>query len=739
MNIKDFFANRESPPELYWSLVLEPGWVQAGIWYIGEGEAKVVSVSPPAPWEMDGELTGAVDAALSSAVQKLPEDSHEPEKTVFGVSSSWVKDGEITEEYLAKIKKLCGELSLTPVGFVVLPEAIAHLFKSEEGSPLSAVVLGLGKESLEISVFKLGNLVGTSQVARSVSIIEDVTEGLSRFEGASPLPSRFIVYDGKGAELSEARESLTKETWEGAEKINFLHPPKIEEFASDRKVLAASLAGANEISQVSKISIGGISESKEALEQKAPDVVPPVKSDLSPEDLGFALGEDITKEKREETEESEGSMPKPAVKPQPFNPSPPQFPESTKGAANYLQKIKTFFAGFWNKIFSMLSAPSKPSAMGGKSYTKIGIIIGVVSMAFGLFWWFYPKAKVTIYVTPQTYQQEVGIKFSTEGDFDIDSATIPAEAISTEVSGDKTTSTTGVKTVGDKAKGSVRVQNGTAFPINLTVGTFLVSSGNLSFALDDSASVSAAISPSSPGTTDVAVTADAIGAEYNVAKDEIFKVGNYPKAEVDGTATADFSGGSSQEISAVASGDQTKLTEELTEELTQNAKDELFLEVADDQIFVDDLADLSISSENFDHNVGEEAENLKLSLAIDATGLAADREKLWEYTKQELESKVPSGFVLRDTQISYKFSFDSQEDPIYNYTVGLNANFLPQTDTTDIVKKIIGKTPSVTEKYLSSVPGFTRAEITRNVRLPGFLGTLPHIARNITIEIVAER
>ena len=226
MNLKDFLTNREHPPELYWSLVIEEGWIQAGVWYIGETAAEVVSISPGAAWSTEDELTGAVDAALSSAIQKLPENYKEPEKAVFGVSASWVKGGEITEEYLAKIKKLCTDLSLNPVGFVVLPEAIAHLCKSEEGSPLNAIIIGLASGKIEISVFKLGNLVGTTEVSRSVSLIEDVTEGLSRFEGAAPLPSRFIVYNGKEGELEEAKEALLQTPWEGIEKVKFLHTPK---------------------------------------------------------------------------------------------------------------------------------------------------------------------------------------------------------------------------------------------------------------------------------------------------------------------------------------------------------------------------------------------------------------------------------------------------------------------------------------------------------------------------------
>src|SRR2546421_719268 len=99
MSLTDFLQKKEKPPELFWSVVIEEGWVQAGVWYIGESAAEIISISSPAAWEIEEELIGAVDTTLSSSVQKLPEEYEEPNKTVFGVASSWVKNGEIAEEY----------------------------------------------------------------------------------------------------------------------------------------------------------------------------------------------------------------------------------------------------------------------------------------------------------------------------------------------------------------------------------------------------------------------------------------------------------------------------------------------------------------------------------------------------------------------------------------------------------------------------------------------------------------
>jgi hypothetical protein len=725
MNLKDFLTNREHPPELYWSLVIEEGWIQAGVWYIGESAAEVLSISPGAAWSTEDELTGAVDTALSSAIQKLPENYKEPEKAVFGVSSSWVKNGEITEEHLAKIKKLCTELSLNPVGFVVLPEAIAHLCKSEEGSPLNAIILGLASGRIEISVFKLGNLVGTTEVSRSVSLIEDVTEGLCRFEGANPLPSRFIVYNGKEGELEEAKETLLQTSWEGIEKIKFLHTPKAETLSPDRKVLATSLAGAAEIGHVSQVDSKDTQFSEEKREEVEEMKTSPVK-EVTAEKLGFTIGHDISAKESE----IENVVPLPKVEPV----AAPQKPAFNPGkvAGEYLQKTKNLFHSF------SIRANAAPRV---KNNTLIGILVVALLAVIGgaLGWWFIPKAKITVFVTPKRFEQQVQLSFSPNGATDAAAGIIPAQVITDTVAGDKTKSTTGTKLIGNKATGNVQIANGNGTAINLTAGTILTSSAGLKFVTNLTASVSGQILPGSPGTATVAITASDIGAQYNLAKGEVFAIGNYSKAMVAGTSLSDFSGGSSQEISAVSADDQANLETGLKGELIQNATNDISGKVASDQIFVSDLAGVETVSENFDRKVGDSADSVKLSLNLKVTGIASDKVKLIEYAKVVLKDKVPAGFTLNSDQIDFKFKFSTLQGGNYLYDVTVGANFLPGIDKAKIIEKIVGKTTSVTENYLSSIPGFGHAEIKLKPKLPGFLGTLPRIPKNITLEVTAEQ
>jgi len=399
-----------------------------------------------------------------------------------------------------------------------------------------------------------------------------------------------------------------------------------------------------------------------------------------------------------------------------------------------LQKTRNLFHSF------SLKTNAAPRV---KNNTLIGILVAAVLAVIGgaLYWWFIPKADVVVYVTPKRFEQQVQLSFSDNGAVSSasSSGSIPAQVITDSVSGDKTMSTTGTKLIGNKAAGSIQIANGNGTAIDLAAGTALSSSAGLKFVTNSEASISGQILPGSPGTANVAITAGDVGAQYNLAKGEVFSIGNYSKAMVAGTSLADFTGGSSQEISAVSVDDQTNLETGLKAELVQNATNDISAKVSTDQVFVNDLAGINVTGENFDHKIGDQADSLKLSLNLTATGLAADKTSLLEYAVGVLRNQIPQGFVLNSDQIDFKFKFISQVNGSYLYSVTIGANFLPQIDKQKTIAKIAGSTPAVVESYFNSIPGFGHAEVTLKPKLPGFLGTLPRIQKNITLEVTAEQ
>ena len=753
MDLKSILPNKKDDEELFWSLIIEPEWVSAGVWKIRDNKVQVMSVSPPSPWSVDEELVSACDTSCSYIIQNFPEDVDPPKKTVFGVVSSWVDGGEIKNDFLAKIKKVCSELFLTPVGFVVLSEALSNYFKSEEGSNVNAIFLGISGGSLELSIFRLGKLVGTSQIARSVSVVEDLTEGLSRFYSGEAYPSRIILYNTKEDELDEIRQELIKADWENYKEIKFLHTPKIEIVTSDIKLYAVCLAGGAEMGSVEKVipivasstpveekreEIGDLTNDTEDSLDKESNLVEPAE-DISPEDFGFTVENDgdlknNTYENKNYGRDSgmdfkanETELQDPILSSEVKQKSLPRF--------NPLQFIKRVLPP---KI-RLPGLPVKFKFSGFRS-----IIFGIIFLIFlcitlFAFWWFYPKADVTIYVSPRKIEDDVEITVDTSvSTSDFDNKKLSGEIVSNNKEGEKTDQTTGTKIVGEKATGEITIYRaGTT--INLAKDTLVKGPQGLTFSLDNDV-VIASGSVLTRGITKATVSAKEIGAQYNLASGATFTISNYSSADMEATNESAFSGGTSREVSAVSEGDQEKLLGELQGELENDLKGLMSQDLQSDMQLIDDSLDFSIVSKDFDKKVGDESTSLKLILKLSAQGVAVRKNDVEEMGYKYLSQKVPSGYVLKNEQVVGSFSYVGKSNGLYTMQLIAGADLLPQFNIDDIKKNITGKFPSIAEEYLNkNVPGFERAVISfKNIKLPGRLGSLPRVSKNIEITISAE-
>lgn len=692
-------------PETYWSLVIESGWIQSAVWEIDAQEkmAKVLSVSQASHWESEEDLIAAADSVLSSAASELPDETSEPSKTVFGVAASWVLGGQIKSEHIDKIRKLCASLSLEPSGFVVLPEAIAYWVKSNEGAPLNGIVVGIGSDNLEVSVFKLGNLVGNVSVARSVSIAEDVIEGLVRFKGADNLPSRILLFDGKEGQLEEARQSLVGIDWmsqEVREKINFLHIPKVEIVDPKDKVLAVALAGASEIGQADKVVFAGHTDSDMGndSESQSPEIGSNIdETDIVPEEFGFVAG-DI----------------KSSVQPTQIN-------DVSQESSN-MPKFKLPNFRFPNLH---LSIPRLPRIMLPKNGLMVGLtLIGVFLAAGFAAWFFLPKATVSIYVSPKKIDSTQNLTLGSE---------ISSRGETTSVSGSKTVSVTGTKTVGDAAKGQVTIYN-TGDTATASAGTKITDSSGLSFTLDNDVSASGSNDATSPVTTTASVTAVDIGAEYNLASGTTFSIDGFSKSNIAAKNDSSFSGGSSREITAVSAEDRKKAEEKLALELTDQGKTSIKEKISENDFLIEESVAATASARDFDQKVGDEASNVSLSMTMDIKGQVVPKSDLSKLALGYLKDKIPTGFVLRADQVTYEFTLVSGK----KYRVKFTANLLPEINTDEIAKKLLGKKVIPAETILSEIPGFVRSEIKFIPRL-GPLTTLPHLTKNISVELASEK
>jgi hypothetical protein len=754
MDLKSILSKKKNDEEYFWSLIIEPEWVSAGIWRLRDSKVQVIFVSPPSSWNLDEELVSACDASCSSVVQNFPEDLNPPTKTVFGVISSWVEGGEIKPEYLSKIKKVCSELSLTPVGFVVMAEALSNYYKSEEGGQVNAIFLGISQNNLELSIFRLGKLVGVSQIARSVSVVEDVTEGLSRFYSGEAYPSRIILYNSKEGELDEIKQELIKADWEGFKEVKFLHTPKIEIVTPDRKIYAVCLAGGAEMGSVEKVS--SMTETLPPQEkEKEQDVeetnvqdfpkeqvsnLTEPAEDISPEDFGFTVNTDNSEYSDSERKPSQGGDAGNFLESDQKR-YPPAKPQDVQ-VKDKKRRFKIF------SIFDKISLPKvkisgPPLKFSFKAPKTIFIgLLFLIALSIGLFafWWFFPKAEVTLYVSPKKIEDEVEISVDASlGSSDFDNKIISGEVMKETTSSEKSVETTGTKVVGDKAMGEITIYRAGS-SINLAKNSLVKGPQSLNFSLDEDITIASG-SVLTRGITKAKVTAKEIGAQYNLASGTTFTVSNYSTADMEATNESSFSGGTSREVSAVSEDDQKNLLKDLQSELEGKLKEVLVEGVSSDFMLIEDSTTYSVIKKEFDKKIGDEGTSLKLNLELEADGIAVKRSDIEEIGLKYLSQRVPSGYSLKNDQIQADFTYISKKDDVYSLKLFVSADLLPQINVDEIRKNITGKFPDIAEEYMNkNVPGFERAVINfKNIRLPGRLGTLPRISGNIEISVSADK
>src|SRR3989344_655238 len=131
--------------------------------------------------------------------------------------------GKIKMEYLIKLKKVSDALGLSPIGFLVIHEAIARLIQEEEGVPVSAILTEVDKKGVAVSLIRAGKVSSTKRAKIEGSIPETTDKILHYFVNHEILPSRIIIFDDK--DLEKLSQEFIGHAW--SKSLPFLHVPQI--------------------------------------------------------------------------------------------------------------------------------------------------------------------------------------------------------------------------------------------------------------------------------------------------------------------------------------------------------------------------------------------------------------------------------------------------------------------------------------------------------------------------------
>src|SRR6185369_85908 len=508
-------------------------------------------------------LTNLIDKTVSSAEEVLPPDI-ETHKTVFGVKDDWVEaeSKKIKKEYLAKLKKVCDILDLSPIGFMVVTEAISHLLQEEEGAPLSAILAEVGHKKVALTLLRGGKTVERTEGQLLGNAPETVDTLLKHFTTAV-LPARIILFDGKNSEaLSQA---FIGHSW--SKSLPFLHVPQITVLPSgfDGRAVAAGAAeqmgfellggkepvrtmdAENAVDGDEEKETANAADTKESEETDSTDAEQAKeKKDTGPsmiteDNFGFVMDQDIAKipsgsfKNEEEAEEDIEIKHDDAHRnletveeKEPFKVSLNQ--ENIQSSDMEEIAPSERFAFLKNIRLPKIGMPSVFSGRRPFIFPLIILFLLIVGGG-GLIYFYFNSmvANIVLTVKPKMVNQNATVTFSGTESSDFSKNIISAKPVSTTVDGSLTIDTTGKKDVGNKAKGTVTVYNNDNSSTKLTSGTAIKSSNGLTFLLDKDITIASAsgdiFSGTKPGTVDVGVTARDIGTESNLPSGTKFSVG----------------------------------------------------------------------------------------------------------------------------------------------------------------------------------------------------------------------
>lgn len=714
--------------EYFLALILKEKSVKAVIWEEKEGHVAVLdsaAVSSDVPLEEVDDETRLrlADEAIGLAEKNLPENV-KTTKTIFGINDWWVEGSTIKEPYFGKIKKLTKELELTPLGFVVIPEGIAHALKLEEGIPPTVLLVFVGEKVLGVTLVQAGRIEKTKTIPKEETASQTASAIIKSFGDVEVLPSRIILFDGE-ASLEETKQEFIAYPW--TKDLSFLHFPKIDILPKDFDTKAVVWGAAKEMGLM--------------LDEEIPDVISDVKLEEEEkekgneeeqlpkeeeETFGFVQEQDVLEggarmknRLADEEEEDEGKK--------------EDVPKSRLSLPSFSFAIPDIGSTFgWiSSLTSFLRLPNFSSRT-WLPFAAIAFILLILTCVYI----FIPKARITLVALGRSLENDIQITADTQSQsIDKDKQKIPAIKVETKHEGEKSQKTTGKKQVGDKAKGEVTIYNKTENKKTFPKGTVLTGPNNLRFTLDDDTSVaSTAAFELTPSNTKAKITADQIGEESNIAANTNLPFKEFPTSSYFAKNDSPLTGGTKRDVAAVSKEDQDSLLTALTDELREKGKQELTNQSGGNKI-VDIAMKEEVLTKKFNKDVGDEADSLTLTLSISFSTLSYKDSDLLELVGSEIEKAVPDGFAFqKDTFETSVKNVGKEKSGNTTLTVHYKATLLPKLDIASIKSAIVGKSKPAVEKYLDSLP-LEDFAISQTIQFPPPLNLLPQRSENIIVEI----
>ncbi|MBD3249961.1 MAG: hypothetical protein GF381_00075 [Candidatus Pacebacteria bacterium] len=688
MNLPNLFKkDQPTSPEgrSFLSIFLTDQIVQSAWWELVDQEIEIISQSKVHYFTQPDKKVVVIDESL----QELGPGSEKINDIVFGFEPEWVTQSGLAEERKEFLQQVTEELDLEAAGFVVITEALSE-YLIDKKPLLSTVLVYLAAETLHLVLIKQGKVVSQQSAGRSGDLIADLRETLARLaqataeQSALQLPPNLVLVSSSlsDTELREQHQLLISRQWH--QDFEFIQTPLISILAQDKLVEAVVLEGGEAVAKTQVIKAEPDQPEPEPVQAQSVDSTDSTDPTASAETaVSTQIESDLELTNQPSSQDMSNSSNQPAK----------SVRDSESTTSSFGLPIKKNFVASLTRKERKASPIKKSTKI--KQIIIFGIIFGLLTL-LGLGWFFLQRsyqAVLELVPAQMTVSKDVQITLDPDtAQSDPEELILKVDQVSRSVEDTDSLQTTGIKLVGDKAKGKVTIFNKTTQDKTFDQGTEL-STDELIFVLTQELNVPAAEVQENEtgdgeikeyGQADAEIEAVEIGAEANLEKDTQLQVASFSDETYNAKVSEALTGGSSREIRVVSEEDRQNLSSKLVKALLQKAKSE-FESASQDGEYYLPTATYQITNQSWSVEVGDEAEELQLTMTVELEGISYKTENLKPLAVNVLEKEVPQGYQLldEDPDILSQPADEVEDSTTYqleaNLSIGAEALLDPET------------------------------------------------------------
>lgn len=687
--LTNFLSRDKESGNTYLSIALTSSKIFASVWELAEDRLEFVGFADKKFHNIDGLIHEAA-AAIDDAAQKAKTDVSQ---VVFGLSAYWLEDGKLTKETSNILKDLCDNLDLDAQAFVPLASSVNHFLKVQNSESPSLVLIGALGEFTEAHLLS-SNSVKNTKIYKGEASFEKVSQLIRQLktdEGKDLAPKVVLFGLDEDSHLAkELEKNKLDEIFAEKPDIQFLSEVDLAKSVAFSQ--AADILGHDPLPQNSATPVPNLQGDKS---ENANDLQEQKVEDQVSQDFGFVSGVDVLKSVEATKVESQQEV-RPKSKEDYAvvveNVQASQVYESPKQKLEQAQKtrhkslIESFMTlSYLSKFTGVLGSGGqlKKLAIVSAFLLVLAIVAGfVVSQTL-------TTAEVIVKVNSKPFEEDFDATVANGASLDLSRMRIPGEEITAGVSDSQQTNTTGSKKTGTNAKGEIKVLNWTTSKFNFDKATVIISKNGVKFDLDNQVEV-ASRSASLPGEVNTTVTAIEFGTAGNLDGGTDFTFQKYDELLYSAKSTNAFTGGDEKQATVVSADDQAKLEKSLLQSLTEKSRSALSEKLSGKNVS-DSAIDVKVVRKTFDHNLDEEASQLRLDMETEARALAYDEQILKDLLSQKAQESQDSSLEAKADNIDILDLESRRNKDILLLSGKYRANLVPKLNNDDLKNKIKGK------------------------------------------------